>query len=293
MTRVLLFGASGFLGRHVRAALTADTTLTCPTRSECDLVTVELDELAALIRASRPVAVVNCTGRMAGDDHQLLRAHALVTAKLIEAVVAAAPDARLVRLGSAGEYGPVPVGRAVREGDPAEPVSSYGLSQLAATRLTELAVEAGRIDAVVLRVFNPIGSGMAPQNVLGRAARLLSDAIRQSAPAIALGPLDAWRDFVDVRDVASAVQSAVRAPRVPPVVNVGSGSAVRIRHVVRLLADAAGFTGAVTETAPTVDAARSADVSWMCADISVAREIGWEPVHALADTIKAIWVDDS
>nr|WTA69730.1 NAD-dependent epimerase/dehydratase family protein [Micromonospora sp. NBC_00855] len=291
MTRILLFGASGFLGRHVRTALAADATLTCPTRAECDLVTVDLSDLTALVQASRPTAVINCSGRMAGDDHQLLRAHTLVTAKLIEAVVAGAPGARLVRLGSAGEYGPVPVGRAVGEGNPTEPVGGYGLSQLAATRLTELAIAARRIDAVVLRVFNPIGSGMAEQNVLGRTVRLLRDAIRQGSPAIALGSLDAWRDFVDVRDVASAVQAAVGAPRVPPVLNVGSGSAVRIRYVVRLLADAAGFTGAVNETAPASDAARSASVSWMCADISAARELGWAPGHALADTVKAIWAD--
>ncbi|MFG1951487.1 NAD-dependent epimerase/dehydratase family protein [Micromonospora sp. NPDC048830] len=291
MSRVLLFGGSGFLGRHVRAALAGEATLVCPRRAECDLVDVALPDLAALVRQARPTAVVNCTGRLGGSDHELVRAHTLVTAKLVEAVALAAPRARLVRLGSAGEYGRPPYGRPVRESDPAEPVGGYGLSHLSATRLVELAVAAGRLDAVVLRVFNPIGPGLPEESVLGRAARLLRDALARGGPEIALGPLDAYRDLVDVRDVALAVRAAVRLPSVPdPVLNVGSGSAVRIREAVRMLAAVAGFSGAVTEAAPAPGAARTADVPWMCADVSsAARALGWAPSYDLADTVKAIW----
>ncbi|MFG3707781.1 NAD-dependent epimerase/dehydratase family protein [Micromonospora sp. NPDC047670] len=292
--RVLLFGASGFLGRHIRAALAAEATLLCPSRAECDLLDVSVDALTGLVRATTPSAVVNCTGRVGGNGDLMVRAHTLVTAKLIEAVARGAPGARLIRLGSAGEYGPVPIGRPVPETQPGDPVGAYGLSHLAATRLVELAVAAGRVDALVLRVFNPIGPGMPEQNVLGRATRLLRTALRCGSAEIVLGPLDACRDFVDVRDVSMAVRAALRAPLLRrPVVNVGSGTAVPIRRVVRMLAAVAGYDGVVTEAAPPPDAARSAGVPWMCADISAARELGWTPSYDLADTVKAIWVADS
>ena len=163
MTHVLVFGASGFIGRHVQDALVQDSRVdrvTAPGRSRCDLLTAEVDELASLLRQLAPDVVVNCTGRLDGTGYELLRANTLVPAKLVDAIADVDPAIRFIRLGSAGEYGPVPHGRAVAEDDPAAPVGNYGLSHLTATRLLELARAAGRAEAVTLRVFNPIGPGL-------------------------------------------------------------------------------------------------------------------------------------
>ncbi|MEV0005025.1 NAD-dependent epimerase/dehydratase family protein [Micromonospora sp. NPDC050980] len=291
MRTALIFGANGFVGRHVRAALAAEHHVVAPGRAECDLLVATVDRLTELVDAHRPAVVVNCTGRLTGSDHDMMAAHALVTAKLVDAVATAAPRARLVRLGSAGEYGVVPTGVAVPETWPAEPVSGYGLSHLTATRLMELAVAAGRLDGVVLRVFNPIGPGLSPQNVLGRAARLLRVALARDATEITLGPLDAHRDFVDVRDLALAVAAVASAPATPTVLNVGTGRAVQVRAAIRALAAAAGFTGAVVEATPDEAGRRSAAVPWMCADVADARRLGWRPAHELTDSIKAIWAE--
>jgi NDP-hexose 4-ketoreductase len=292
MTRVLLFGASGFLGRHVRDALQTHpeiSAVSCVGRQHHDLVRGELRELVDLISAEQPEAVVNCTGRLSGDDYDLVMANTAATAKLIEAVATVAPRARLVRLGSAGEYGSVAPQTSVREDDPATPVSEYGLTHLAATRLVEMATAAERVDGVVLRVFNPIGAGMHPDNVLGRCAVLLREARATGAREITLGSLSAYRDFVDARDVAAAVLAAILRPTLPErVFNVASGVAVPVRAAVRMLADAAGFAGGVREEG--VGSGRSAAVSWMQADISrAATLLGWIPAHGLADSIKAVW----
>jgi nucleoside-diphosphate-sugar epimerase len=296
MTRVLLFGASGFLGRHIRDALQTHPgirAVSCPGRQRHDLVRGELSALTDLVSAEQPQAVVNCTGRLTGNGYDLVMANTAATAKLIEAVAAAAPQARLVRLGSAGEYGPVAPRRSVREDDPAAPVSEYGLSHLAGTRLVEMASAAGRVDGAVLRVFNPIGAGMHPDNLLGRCAALLREAHATGARAITLGSLTAYRDFVDARDVARAVLAAVLTPTLPHrVFNVASGVAVPARAAVRLLADAAAFTGEIREDG--AGPGRSAAVSWMRADISRANSVlGWTPAHDLADSVKAVWTATS
>ncbi|MFI7217189.1 NAD-dependent epimerase/dehydratase family protein [Micromonospora maritima] len=289
MTTVLLLGASGFLGGHVRQALAPFATLHCPTRAELDLVRCDVAELAALLRTVRPSTVVNCGGRLSGDGAELVLANTAGTAKLVEAIGAVAPGTRLVRVGSAAEYGSVPHGHAACEDDPAVPVSEYGVSQLAATRLVELAGAAGRVDGVVLRVFNPIGPGLPAETVLGRAAALLGAARATAATGISMGPLTAYRDFVDVRDVASAVVAAVRAPVLPErVYNVASGSAVPTRDAVRLLAETAGFTGEIREDLPAPG--RSAAVGWMCGDVRRAgRLLGWAPAYDLVDSVKAVW----
>jgi nucleoside-diphosphate-sugar epimerase len=296
MTHVLLLGSAGFIGSHVRAELTghpAVERVTCLGRDRCDLVAAGVDELASLLRDLAPAVVVNCTGRLDGTASELFAANTLATAKLVDAAERARdqlpnarPDPRpirLIRLGSAGEYGRVPHGLAVTEDDPAEPVSAYGVSHLAATGLLT------RAGGLTLRVFNPIGPGQGDANVLGRAAARFRDALARGDRAITLGPLSAWRDFIDARDVARAVVAAALIP-VPGtgVLNVGSGRAVTVRTAVDLLARTAGFTGRVDEEGRA--SARSAAMDWMCADVGRAREVlGWRPAYDLADSVRAIW----
>jgi nucleoside-diphosphate-sugar epimerase len=291
MTGVLLFGASGFIGRYVASALRAEPrigTVTCPGRDRHDLVRDEPAGLVDLLRSAAPDAVVNCTGRLDGSGYQLIQAQALVTAKLIDAMAEAVPGARLVRLGSAAEYGPVPANRSVDEDHPARPVSEYGLSHLTGTRLALLASADGRIDGLVLRVFNPVGPGLPEQNLLGRAALLLREARDGGQRPVRFGPLGAYRDFVDVRDVASAVLAAVLVEQpAERVFNLASGTAVTAREAVRLLAGAVGYTGEIHEAEPPP--ARSGGVPWMCGDNRrAARTLGWVPGIPLAESVKAM-----
>jgi len=149
--RVLILGANGFIGRHVRRELVDEplvTDIICPGRSEVDPVAHDVDALAATLVRFGPDAVVNCTGALAGNGQHLVTSNTLATAKLIEAVAAVGAGTRLVRLGSASEYGIVPHGRTVAEDHRTAPVSEYGVSHLAGTRLVELASSAGRIDGV-------------------------------------------------------------------------------------------------------------------------------------------------
>ena len=287
MMRVLLFGASGFIGAHVRRELATTAEVVCPSRAECDLVTATPEALRALLDRAGPDAVVSCAGAVSGAAEDLVRANTTATAKLVDAVADAAPGARLVRLGSAAEYGPVPFGTAATEDLPPAPVSAYGVSQAAATRLMELAAAAGRVDAVVLRVFNPVGPGMPGTALLGRVAALLA----RLAPGddLRTGPLGAYRDFVDVRDVAAAVRRAVTitAPGAC-VLNVGSGRAVPVRDVVHLLISVAGRPVRIREDRPP--SPRSAEVGWMRADVGRAASVlGWVPEHDLYDSVGALW----
>lgn len=299
---VLLFGASGFIGTQVDAALDRDPRAGAVTRVgrqrrdgpaagwiTHDLVAAGADGLAALVRSVRPDAVINCVGRLSGDTAQLVEANTLVTARMIEAVAREAPAARLVVLGSAAEYGRTPYGSLVSEDHPASPIAPYGVTRLASTQLVRLAVSGQRLDAAVLRVFNPIGPGVPPENLLGRAAASIRAALEEGKDTVVLGPLDAHRDFVDVRDVATAITAAALADQVKePVLNVGSGRPVRCREAVRMMAEAAGFTGRVVETDPP--SGRSGAVDWSAADVSrLGRSLGWTPRYGLRASVEATW----
>jgi NDP-hexose 4-ketoreductase len=299
--RVLLFGASGFLGGHVASALASDPRAgiviqvsrrpagPAATWIRHDLLTAGPGELAQLIRSTEPDAVINCVGRLSGDTAELVEANVLITARLIEAVTREAPAARLVVLGSAAEYGPVPHGGLVAEDHPTGPIAPYGVTRLASTQLVQLAAARGDLDGVVLRVFNPVGPGTPPENLLGRAAAAIRQALADGRDRVVLGPLGAYRDFVDVRDVATAISAAALAgPVTDRVLNVGRGEGVQCRQAVAQLAATAGFSGHIAEAGS--GPSRSGAVDWSAADISrIGRVLGWAPRYGLTASMAATW----
>lgn len=288
--RILVLGATGFLGRHATGQLRAlpGARVLCAGRSPAadlplDLATGDADRLASVLRPTAPDAVVNCAGAVGGSAVELTAANALGPAVLCAALHQAAPRARLVHLGSAAEYGPADGQRPAAESGPARPLGLYGASKLAGT----LAVTGSGLDAVVLRVFNPVGPGQPLASLPGRLAAEL----RRAAPdgVIRTGDLSSYRDFVDPRDVAAAVARAVTATGpLPPVLNIGSGTARRVRDLAEGLARAAGFRGTIEEDGD--GSPRSAAVPWQQADVTAAaRALDWTPRYPLAESLSDMW----
>jgi nucleoside-diphosphate-sugar epimerase len=290
--RILVLGHTGYLGTHVAERLRAlpGAVVLGGGRSPdaeypVDLASVRPERLAKTLAAAAPDSVINCAGATGGDAVTLAEVNARGPAVLCAALREAVPAVRLVHLGSAAEYGPGTPRTRVPESAAVRPVGPYGATKLAGT----VAVTASGLDAVVLRVGNPVGSGAPPSGLPGRITGLLRSAGPDPDAVLRLGDLSAHRDFVDVRDVARAVQFAVTAPGpLPTVLNIGSGRAVPVRDLVRGLADKAGFRGRIEENA--AGSTRSAEVSWQCSDITAAEEaLGWRPVHTLDDALAALW----
>lgn len=296
--RILVLGFTGYLGTHVVERLRAlpGALILGGGRSPAaeygiDLATVRPEQLAKTLASAAPDTVINCAGATGRDAVSLAEVNARGPAVLCAALREAAPAARLVHLGSAAEYGPGTPDVPVTESADTRPVGPYGATKLAGT----VTVNASGLDAVVLRVGNPVGPGAPSTGLPGRIARLLRAAGPDPEALLRLGDLSAYRDFVDVRDVARAVTYAVTAPGpLPPVLNIGGGRAVPVRDLVRGLAGKAGFRGRIEENATGANgSARSAEVSWQCSDITAAGEaLGWRPAHTLDDALAALWEGD-
>jgi NDP-hexose 4-ketoreductase len=297
--RCLLLGAGGFLGGHVLTRLAEDPAATVIPAGRggagagslaegwvrLDLAMAGPSELVSLLWETTPDVVVNCAGSTNGDAAAMARSNVVAVANLIAALDRYHRPVRLVHLGSAAEYGVVPAGRPVPETFPAQPVSAYGMSKLAGTELVLAARRRGR-SATVLRVFNPVGPGTPGTLLPGR----LVEALRRSAETgerARLGRLDGHRDFVDARDVATAVGAAALAEGpLPALFNVGSGRATGLRDLAALAAKAVGVEPPLEEDGAG-GSSRSAAVSWQQADIGAATTaLGWRPAYSLESSLR-------
>jgi len=290
----IVFGASGFIGAYVAAALRRipETEVVDVARSarhaasaatiELDLLTADISAIAEVIAMSGATVVVNCAGTTTGAASELMLGNTVALARILEGMERAATGPRLIHMGSAAEYGAGPVGVKVSELWPARPLSSYGVSKFAATQLVVQARERGVLEGTVVRIFNAVGPGMPDHSLPGGVLGRMKKAVAEGSKNVATGPLDAVRDFVDVRDIAAAVAAACSAEEpLPPIINVGSGQGHTAREFVREIARRVGFDSSIKEE--SVGSPRSADVAWQVADIALAsRTLGWRPTHDLA-----------
>ncbi len=235
-----------------------------------------------------PDAVINCTGSAVGDLDHMTAANVVVVLRLI-AELEKCKRVHLVHLGSAAEYGMPEHNVPVSETMPAMPQSAYGHTKLRATEHLMQAAADDRISVTVLRVFNPVGRFSPETTLPGNAARKIAVALQSGAPAINLGALGSWRDYVDTRDIArAAVAAAVNLPECSRVLNVGRGEAVESLHLVKTLARIAGYDGEIVES--EARSLRSASVDWLCADVQAMKDhLGLAAEYSIDEALGELW----
>lgn len=189
---------------------------------------------------------------------------------------------RFLFASTAGVYRPSP--DPLTEESAREPSSPYAATKAAAEDLVAWAARSGQIGATTLRLFNVAGGGDTD------TSRVVTRAVAAAAGSVpgmdVYGDGTAVRDFVHVRDVASAFVVALEACTVgeSAVYNVGATPA-SVRDVL----------GAVEEVS-----GRSVDVTWLPAhpgevrslraDVSRLRALGWTPAHSsLAEIVSDQW----
>jgi nucleoside-diphosphate-sugar epimerase len=311
MTRqVMVLGGTGFLGSHVCEAFhTAGFRVLSVSRREVrepgsvrsvslDLAEAGVAELGALFAEAEPDVVVNAAGMVwRATEPQMQALNADFVDRLVAALSAAPGKPRLIQLGSAHEYGPSPAGTATAEDQAPAPVSVYGRTKLLGTQAVLRAVRTTGLDAVVLRIANVSGPGAPTDSLPGTVAHRIADLAATTdsggrPPQLRLAPLRAWRDFVDVRDVADAVLAAALAPAAEvtgQVLNVASGVAVHVRDLVDRLIALAGLPVQVVEEQG--GSTLRTDLEWQRLDVSRARTVlGWQPSRDLDESLAALLV---
>ena len=299
--RVIVTGASGFLGRHVLSALSAHEPearligITRERRLEASGVSLALTaDLADETEARAALANLGCdvcvhaAGAVPPQPvGAMFRANVAATANLLGNL----RTRRFILISSAAVYGPAGSPGLVTEQAPTAPVSPYGQSCLARESVARRFCEARGIDLLILRLFNLIGPGQSEHMMVPAFARQIAliETGRQE-PCLRTGRLDTWRDYVDVRDAASAVAKATIADDgLPSIVNIGSGALWSGRQVLDALLS---LTGGPIDVVSTSAPERVSDVPRLGNGSRLAdTALGWTPTRELSASLADVLAD--
>jgi nucleoside-diphosphate-sugar epimerase len=300
MTTALVTGAAGFLAGHLPYALRrrgpariVGADIRGPVADgydawyETDLT--DATATRALVMAVAPSVVFHLVGAFRGDAAALHASNVTTAANVLDAVHTVMPTARVVLIGSAAEYGPVPANeQPVREQFAGTPVSGYGRAKRDVSALAERAVRERGMHVVVARPFNLLGAGIPDTLVVGAFVGRLRAALAGPSPrVIRVGTVSSVRDFVAVEDVANGLALAMERGRAGEAYNFCSGERHAVADVLDRLLTLAGEPIEVQRDEMLV---RMGEVDALVGSWEKARlELGWRPLIPLNASLRAAW----
>ena len=294
--RILLTGASGFVGHHLRNALAAAFPAAALTMPAFDLA-----DDAAVDSAVRDVApdvcihlaAVSAIAAAERNERQAWDVNLHGTLRLAHALLRHVPGCQMIFPASADAYGrSFRSGSALDESAPLAPMNIYGATKAAADLALGAMAERG-LRVIRLRLFNHIGQGQSCRFVVSTFARQVARiSVGRQAPIIEVGNIDTWRDFLDVRDVCTAYVACInRRDALTPgiILNIASGTP---RRIADILADLQTMAGTRAEVRVDQSQVRDTDIHLGCGNAALARDqLDWTPVIAWHQTLHDV-LDD-
>lgn len=309
--RILITGASGFVGGHLIAALrrrdpkvelVATGLHGQPDAAGLSWRVLDITDrpaVEALVGSVRPDAIVHLAalatyGASARDPDLAWQVNVGGTRHLAEAALRLVPQAAFLHVSSSEVYGYACNDHAsVDESVRLDPGNVYAVTKAAADLAIGEMARRG-LKAVRLRPFNHTGAGQGEALFVPTMAAQIAriEAGLAAGPVIRVGNLEAERDFLDVRDVVEAYGAALEAvPRLPPgaVFNLASGTPRRMGTILDQLLAKARLPIRIEQDPARM---RPSEVARICGAATAARTaFGWQPAISFDATLDAVLAD--
>ncbi|MDP3919737.1 MAG: NAD-dependent epimerase/dehydratase family protein, partial [Candidatus Omnitrophota bacterium] len=232
MNRVLVTGASGFVGHHLCRYLAHKKYKVLGTyrakrpgslKSVCDLRCLDITDalaVAGLMQSYRPQYTVHLAAqsspRMSWQtENETMDINVRGTINLLRAMREHASGSRFLFTSTNLVYGrSFRDGKSCSEQSPLSPESPYAISKvLAELACRDFHTKYG-LDIIVARPFNHFGPGQKPPFVFADWCRQIAEAEGgRRKRVLEVGNLDAYRDLIPVQDVVEAYEVLLRKGR--------------------------------------------------------------------------------
>ena len=252
--RVLITGATGFVGTHLRRHLLSSTDWDIvgtafpdppddptPTLRE-ELVLLDLrdaEATQAALAESSPDYVVHLAAQAHvptayKDPWATLQNNILGQLNLFESCLALNIKPRIIVIGSGEEYGrAAEADLPLLENHPLRPENPYSVSKVTQDVMGYQYFISYGLPVIRVRPFNHVGPGQSPRFVLPAFASQVAEIeAGRREPLLRVGNLAPQRDFTDVRDVVRAYRLLLLHGNAGEVYNVASGRPYAIQSIV-------------------------------------------------------------
>lgn len=289
MSKVLVSGASGYIGGRLLAHLTdAGFSVRGGSRGErsgkgVDWVLTDYESRDSLVRACEGCDTVVHLASLnevdcARSPEAATIVNTLYTQRLADAA-AAAGVRRFLYLSTVHVYGSPLLGT-IREDTPTRPSHPYSISHKAAEDYLAWSVPGSGVGTVVLRLTNSFG--YPESRDVNRWMLVANDAAKQAAAGgriVLRSSGTQLRDFIPLGDVCDAVEFFVRMEPVPSafdVFNLGGGRTASVLDLVSLVAAA---YSELTGRGIRIDRPEAQEVGRTDLSVSIdkIRELGFSP----------------
>jgi len=245
--------------------------------------------LCEILRSFRPHVLIHLASGLRDDPPDyLFRLNFEGTIHLVEAINDSGIEVpRLIICSTGGVYGHAADNNVpLKEGASCIPADLYSASKLAAEHASRILAGQYQIPTIWARLFNLVGAGLDERHACGRFASTVAAILKKELPpVIKVGRLDTTRDFVNVIDVAYALELLAEKGMPGEIYNVGSGTESSIRSVLDTLISLAGLEDSVrvehTES-------RANDIPRHFADIERLKSLGFRAKYDLRQSLEQL-----
>jgi len=308
--RVLITGASGFVGKHLASYLHTTqpdvtlfgTTLDSEQPSNHDIVTYHQldlrDETAVqtLLKTCQPDHIYHLAAqafvpRSFEYPWETLDNNIRSQLNIIQSCLALGIKPRMLIISSAEIYGAVKSDEMpMDENTLLRPTNPYSVSKVTQDLLGLQYYLSHQLPIMRARAFNHFGPGQNPRFVAPAfATQIAKIEASDEEPFIYVGNLEAKRDFTDVRDIIRAYHLIVEQGTPGQAYNVASGKAYSIQYLLDTLLS---YTDMEIEVRVDPKRLRPVDVPEIRGDSTkLSSDTGWKPTITFEETLKDVLED--